>query len=51
MVKVEKMQTLQGKQLDPQADGQYELSTQVQIEGWKESHPKVCLKSDKWDSV
>lgn len=34
VVKVEKMQRLKGKQLDPQADGQYGLSIQDKIEGW-----------------
>lgn len=51
MVKVGKMQGIQGKRLDPQADGQHGLNIQDQIEGWNESYHKLYLKSVKWDSV
>lgn len=40
MVKVGKVQRLQGKRLEPQAFGQYDLSIQDQTEGRNESHPK-----------
>lgn len=41
MVKVGNMQGHEGKQLDPQAYSQDDISIWDQIEGWRASHPKV----------
>lgn len=45
MVKAGNIQRHQGKQLDPQAYGEDDFSIWDQIEGRRESHPKVVGRS------